>query len=61
MGHADEFETSLFLAVDVSKVRLNKIKVERQSKFSKFLSLNPFILTDKVQIACGQKRSQRLE
>lgn len=50
MGHADEFETSLLLAVDASKVRLDKIKVEQQSKFSRALSLDPFILTDKVHV-----------
>jgi creatinine amidohydrolase len=51
MGHADEFETSLLLTVDISKVRLDKIRVEQQPKFSRGLSLDPFILTDKVQVA----------
>jgi creatinine amidohydrolase len=50
MGHADEFETSLLLKVDASKVRLDKMKVEQQSKFSRVFSLDPFILTDKVQV-----------
>lgn len=50
MGHADEFETSLFLAVDMSKVRLNKIRMEREKSLYK-LCADPFIKMNKVQIA----------
>ncbi|MCX8205411.1 MAG: creatininase family protein [Candidatus Nezhaarchaeota archaeon] len=51
MGHADEFETSLLLRVDASKVRIDEMKIEQRSKFSTALSLDPFILTDKVRVA----------
>jgi creatinine amidohydrolase len=51
MGHADEFETSMLLAVDASKVRLEKMKNKRKFKAPKDLSLDAFILTDRVHVS----------
>lgn len=51
MGHADEFETSLLLTVDASKVQLKNIRVKQQANISRAISTDPFILTDKVQVA----------